>query len=237
MVELGATCLSHEFGWHTLCCLRTHILKELSLTVIVRHLLKTFEPFGIGVNLPGVGALVVARVAIVLADEAALKSLFEFKGASGLLPCPLCSNVVLRSSDLHLMNPELKQHSVTSLDGCLQHTDASVGSIIRRLRSQKDILTKKKFADLEKSLGFNFVADGILDGELLGITALHFDWAHCVLLGVHSDTENAHIELTYTEFIFHAHTAFSRPFGVFHVHLVIFTFFTVFTVFTAVYVI
>ena len=182
MVELGATCLSHEFGWHTLCCVRTHILKELSLTVIVRHLLKTFEPFNIGVSLPGVAALVVARVAIVLADEAALKSLFEFKGASGLLPCPLCSNVVLRSSDLHHINPELKPHSVASLDGCLQHTDASVGSIIQRLRSQRDFLTKTKFGDLEKSLGSNFVEDGILDGECLRITALHFDWAHCVLI-------------------------------------------------------
>ena len=64
----------------------------------------------------------------------------------------------------------------------MQRTDGSVGSIIRRLRSQKDILTKTKFADLEKSLGFNFVEDGILDAELLGITALHFDWAHCVLI-------------------------------------------------------
>ena len=43
--------------------------------MIVRHLLKTFEPFDIGVTLPGVATLVVARVAIVLADEAALKSL------------------------------------------------------------------------------------------------------------------------------------------------------------------
>lgn len=49
-------------------------------------------------------------------------------------------------------------------------------------------------------------------------------------LGVHLDTENAPIELTYTKKIFHGHTVFSRPYGGFHVHLVVFTFFTVFTV-------
>ena len=52
----------------------------------------------------------------MLADEAALKSMFEFKGASGLLPCPLCSNVVLRSSGLHEFDGTLKPHTVTSLE-------------------------------------------------------------------------------------------------------------------------
>ena len=182
MVECGAKCLAAEFGWHTLCVVRTHMVKEVSLTIIVHHLLKTFEPFNIGVALAGVTRLVVARVAIVLADEAALKSLFEFKGASGILPCPLCSNVILRSSELHEFDGSLKPHSVTSLEGCVQHTDDSVVAIIRSLRAQKGVLTKKKFEDLQKSLGFNFVADGILDGEVLGITSLHFDWAHCVLI-------------------------------------------------------
>ena len=182
IVEFGATCLSGELGWHTLCCIRSQRVKDLSLTCIVRHLLKTFEPFEIGVVLTSVTRLVVARVAIALADEAALKNMFEFKGASGILPCPFCSNVVLRSSELHEFDGTLKPHSVTSLEGCVQHTDDSVVAIIRRLRSQMAVLTKKKFEDLQKSLGFNFVPDGILDGEVLGITALHFDWAHCVLI-------------------------------------------------------
>ena len=64
--------------------------------------------------------------------------------------------------------------------------------IIRRLRAQKGVLTKKKFEDLQKSLGFNFVADGILDGEVLGITSLQFDWAHCVLIQGTFHTE-AHV--------------------------------------------
>ena len=178
---------SNELGcgvWlaHALCGENAHGEGGLANHHIVHHLLKTFEPFNIGVALAGVTRLVVARVAIVLADEAALKSLFEFKGASGILPCPLCSNVILRSSELHEFDGSLKPHSVTSLEGCVQHTDDSVVAIIRSLRAQKGVLTKKKFEDLQKSLGFNFVADGILDGEVLGITSLHFDWAHCVLI-------------------------------------------------------
>ena len=156
-------------------------MKEISLTS--QYITsKTFELFNIGVALADVTRLVVARVAIMLADEAALKSLFEFKGALGILPCPLCSNLIFRSSELHEFDGSLKAHSVTLLEGCVQHTDDSVVAIIRTLRAQKGVLTKKKFEDLQKSLGFNFVADGILGQKVVAITSLHFDWAHCVLI-------------------------------------------------------
>ena len=182
VVEFGSSCLSSEYGWHTLLCLRSHSVKEMSLTTIVHYLLQVFSRFEMGITLPGVSDLVCSKVKFIIADEAALKSIYEFKGASGLLPCPLCSNVVLKSSELHLINPALKAHTTPSLEGLVQHDDVSVQAIMGRLRSQKDVLNKTRFAELEKALGFNFVADGVLASADLGITTLHFDWAHCILI-------------------------------------------------------
>ena len=68
------------------------------------------------------------------------------------------SRIVESGSDEDLAtadNGTLKPHPVTSLEGFVQHADDSVVAIIRRLRSQKGVLRKKKFEDLQKSLGFN----------------------------------------------------------------------------------
>lgn len=45
-------------------------------------------------------SLLTASLELLIADEAAIKAVYENKGSSGLFPCMMCSNVVNRSSSL-----------------------------------------------------------------------------------------------------------------------------------------
>ena len=45
---------SHEHGWHTLCCMRPRLMKELSLTLIMRHLMKAFGSLKLRLAFPHV---------------------------------------------------------------------------------------------------------------------------------------------------------------------------------------
>ena len=46
--------------------------------------------------------------AIFIADEVALKDSFGFKGASGVQICPLCTNIVAESSNVHQFSSTLQ---------------------------------------------------------------------------------------------------------------------------------
>ena len=92
--------------WFTLTLLRTKIVKRMEgdMSELMAMLLATF--FQEGGNLAAGCLMHTAKgtfmlhtkVTAVVADEAALKQVWECKGASGTLLCMLCSNVVKRSS-------------------------------------------------------------------------------------------------------------------------------------------
>jgi len=61
--------------------------------------MELFKEFESGIRLPTAGGImIVGELKLSISDEAALKALMECKGASGTLPCMMCSNVVSRNA-------------------------------------------------------------------------------------------------------------------------------------------
>ena len=137
--------------------------------------------FESGIRLPIAGGIMlVGELKLCVSDEAALKALMECKGASGTLPCMMCSNVVSRNAGLS--DPGLIPHCSQSLHGVILHTDESIQSIVDHLGAQQPLLTKKQFGELERNLGFNYVPDGVLAGRAFKVSGIQFDWCHCYMV-------------------------------------------------------
>ena len=68
--------------------------------------MELFKEFESGIRLPTAGGImIVGELKLSISDEAALKALMECKGASGTLPCMMCSNVVSRNAELSIPIP------------------------------------------------------------------------------------------------------------------------------------
>ena len=68
--------------------------------------MELFKEFESGIRLPTAGGImIVGELKLCISDEAALKALMECKGASGTLPCMMCSNVVSRNAELSIPIP------------------------------------------------------------------------------------------------------------------------------------
>ena len=101
--EYGKEILFREEVWLTIAVLRTEQCKVLrggvsgACKALFRYLFVDGQPnftAGFGIRLPGLGArLIRASLKHIVADAAALKYLFQSKGASGLKPCMECTNV------------------------------------------------------------------------------------------------------------------------------------------------
>ena len=181
--ETGHKCLQSEYGWHTLCILRRSRLKNLGLSVLCEKLFHAFDDLSYGQRFPGMSSLLTASLELLIADEAALKAVYENKGSSGLFPCMMCSNVVSRSSSLSAIENQLLDHTISSLEHVVPHTVESVRAIMDHLQAQKLVLNQKQFGDLERNLGFNWVPRGVLaQGSKINVTSFQFDWCHCYLV-------------------------------------------------------
>ncbi|CAE8733906.1 unnamed protein product [Polarella glacialis] len=82
------------------------VVRMGGMSVLFKHMLLPFYDdhdfrFGVTVRVHDRTHMIFASLGIVVSDEAALKSTWEMKGASGTLTCMACRNVVSVSSDLH----------------------------------------------------------------------------------------------------------------------------------------
>ena len=108
---------------------------------------------------------------------------FDVKGASGTLPCPLCTNLVSR---LHEHDPTgrllLPLHTTDyTLLRCV--SDESAWQTQALLISREPTMTKKDFAQLQQSVGMNWNLHGVLAHRSLGLrSSLMFDFMHIYLV-------------------------------------------------------
>lgn len=193
--ELGLHVLSHTEAWFTIGLVRTSVIKQVlgGWSRMFRDLLRAMfvGPQGLsagGVLLPlGQPFLLFARLANVLADEAALKIAFDWKGASGMRPCLLCKNLVASGSDLAERDPTNYLVELGS-PGCLRcdrASDQELWAAAEMLRSANGAMAAKQFAHLQMSLGLNWNAEGVIfDAELRGFvmpaSVVTFDMMHCI---------------------------------------------------------
>ena len=143
---------------------------------------------GVDLDFPGRRTVILfAQLGHVLGDEAALKMIWDCRGASGVRPCFICLNVVSSRS-------ELAEYTTPTADICCL-TCSDVGSlqlasneeVWRRfdvLEDVKDSVSATDFETLQKASGQNYNADGVLADRalrrfVLPATVHHNDAMHC----------------------------------------------------------
>ena len=100
-------------------------------------------------------------VSNVLADEAALKATWNCKGASGIKPCVLCKNVVMKgvlvAPQAYLV--EIDDHKSEKFDSM---SNDEWFSLADHLAQQRAIVNKTKLEQLEKCAGLNYNVAGLM---------------------------------------------------------------------------
>ena len=138
---------------------------------------------GIAIDLPEGPTLLRASVSRFVADEAALKAVFNLKGAAGLRPCVKCPNIWSKNSNIDLAG------SVTI--SCADHrlfgnaTDTDVYEEFDAMRHLAESATLKNIDLMEKAAGMNLDLYGVfaelrLRGLVCPISHRLEDWPHCV---------------------------------------------------------
>jgi len=179
--------------WVLFGVIRTHVLKEIDVPVssVMRTVMRRLEVLRThGWVLVGAPAtLCFARVWKLVGDEAALKSVWQNKGAGGTQLCLFCKNVcehsVASMGDGYLVNPG--EPDVDKFD---MRSDADVWAANDILRARKPVMGKGAFESLEQSMGFGFDERGLLSDLALRdvakpISMTAFDAMHvCLSSGV-----------------------------------------------------
>ena len=182
-----------EFAWLPIAALRHTIAATVNggIGTATRMVLRSFfcaqENFSTGVVLPlAVPTLVFAKLLCIIANESAIKQTYGVEGASGLLPCLKCKNVVLADHEV-LENDSANYFvDIAATGGFDYTTDAEVWQKFDKLVALKAAgANKSKMDQMEKVLGVNLVSAGVLgDMELrahvLPITNTAFDSMHCL---------------------------------------------------------
>eukprot|EP00438_Fugacium_kawagutii_P024642 Skav216075 [mRNA] locus=scaffold1111:21114:23159:+ [translate_table: standard] len=189
-----------EALWFHLCAIRTSHMKKVKggYSGLFSKLLRLFftHPqdlrLGIPLEVPGHGTkMFCAKFKTMIADEAAIKLSWSWKGSSGTMMCFRCSNVVAHSSrlDLHDASGRLVPSCVTELAKCNPHTNQSIAQNARRLQLQKAILPKGRFEKLEQAMGLTYDEGAVLWDPFFSevcsgpIGTCHFDWMHVYFVG------------------------------------------------------
>ena len=189
--------------WFEVAVVRSLTVKDVpgKLSAIFKHLIEVafFNPAGhdmflagLSLPLPNGDVRIHLKPELIIADEAALKHIFECMGSAGLRPCLLCANVfghIAGRAPLHTVDPT----GVAVYDSCVDasqlvlHDTRSYKSIMDRLRYQWTRMRKGEFDELQTNLGWNFVPDGLMQStrcrELLDpASSVVFDPMHCLFV-------------------------------------------------------
>ena len=185
----GQRGLTAEALWFPLLVLRSQLCNDLGgMSVVWKHALRLFfqehdHRMGWFLETPHGGITLYADLGVMIADEAALKQSVENKGASGVVFCMRCSNVV-RHDLMDVDHNAVVRSTCTDVSQFRLHTNQSTRDILLYLQSQEAISTKKRFSALETALGYNHRPDGLLMDDI-GFRipeCIMFDWFHIYLV-------------------------------------------------------
>ena len=184
-----------EFAWIPCGALRhtTASLVNGGLSTAVKVVLRSFffgaENFATGavMTLADMGnTIVFAKLFCIIADESAIKHTYAVKGASGLLPCLKCKNVVLANHGI--LENDRSQYfvDISAIEGFDFTTDADLWEKYDKLVALKaGGANNAKLEQMEKVLGVNLVPPGVLGDLALRehikpISDTAFDPMHCL---------------------------------------------------------
>lgn len=192
--ELGREQLYKEYVWLPLACLRSDTAKKVKggVSGCMRALcndlfgegLQNVSQAGVILKLPNKSKLFTVSLRSVIADAPAIKAFFNFKGPTGVKPCPRCLNVLKRgfpcSADSGLVD-------VTCSD-VSKITAATDDDIWRAFDSMGGVDVKAQLDRLEKATGINYCPDSLLADidlrrHVRPCSTVRFDWVHILMVG------------------------------------------------------
>jgi hypothetical protein len=203
-LEFGAELLCHAEYWMPVAVIRNEVVKNVKgglsavARALFRHMFLERDWNSCGLLLRPKDSppfLFWAKLAHIFGDEAALKAIWGSKGASGLVPCFQCLNVVSSRSELATHQAHTNADYSRPLvhigcaDASLLHlaTDADIWEKHDMLQRQQPILGKGAFEELEKTLGLRYVPEGVLAdiGLRAHVRPTHntYDPFHCTVAG------------------------------------------------------
>ena len=200
ILALGPAALSSEENWFTVCTMRSNLVQKLSggMSALIGALLKhqfldTWDPqrAGILINLRGREAPVrfFFSFDLLTGDEMSIQQINCTRGASAEMPCMCCLNVKSKwSLDMqHDSSGFFVSSTEVDMSKLKLHTDETVVAIAHKLKAKAAIENKTRFQSSQKQLGFTYSPGMItLDADLVPIykpiSALVYDWMHCMLL-------------------------------------------------------
>ena len=181
-LEFGKEALCSEFLWFTITAVRSDIVKAMSglgAGQLSKHMILAFADMAITGFQCG-EIILWARLEKFVSDEAACKSTFDVKGASGVLPCFWCKNVLKKLSFENLKN-KAGMVTVSELDTSQfkRHDDNTIVANAKWLHAQKTILGVGKFKEAEVSLGLVYAPQGVLlNTDFPAISGFCWDYQH-----------------------------------------------------------
>ena len=192
LLEFGPEALASEDAWMVLTSVRSKTVMDLDgkLSQLTKHCMLQFiqhgRDFRHGVMMPcegNAGFMLCAQIKIVLADESALKSMYEFKGASGKLLCFFCRNTIQKRYAPEGMDDRMVWHTCTDTERFIPHSRESLMEVVDFLARQATRLNKGEFAELQTNLGINHCEHGVLScREVMDVfdacKGTMFDWMH-----------------------------------------------------------
>ncbi|CAE7488953.1 unnamed protein product [Symbiodinium sp. CCMP2592] len=194
--QLGGLALSKEDAWFVLTAVRSIDVKRLSngMTQLMKRIFAIFllerrEKMLHGISLPMPNSQ-HWMLCLLIADEAALKSVWEDKGASGTKLCFMCQNVVAHSSSLHCCDATgtLVSHVCHNKGQMVRHTDETILEAAVHLADNKPRMNKGEFKMRQFALGLNYAEHGPLFSaelrpHLKPIAVSMYDWMHNFVVG------------------------------------------------------
>ena len=170
--EQGHELLSRENNWFLAGILRSSIIKRVAggLSCVFKCLMEVF--FGASFNFALTGVTVhttnhvqhiFADLGTLVADEAAIKSIWSVKGSSGWKPCLLCKNVVGTRFGIAEHSSYFVGQGCADFQKFDLHSDHSLWECVDALTAASESnCSKKDMEDLEKTLGVTFNPQGVL---------------------------------------------------------------------------
>ena len=164
------------------------------LTMIAMLFLEPHDlEYGVPFTVCGQTLMLFLQLNIIVSDADALKKTFENKGVGGRLICLCCQNVTSVKSGLAgtvLGAHKLISSAETDFNEFELNTDTAVRNTVNELRVMHDgvknkTLSKNKFAEMEKNVGFNLRLDGWLMHARLSmrsVSLLMYDYMHVYLV-------------------------------------------------------
>ncbi|CAE7217867.1 unnamed protein product [Symbiodinium sp. CCMP2592] len=194
--QFGGLALSKEDAWFVLTAIRSIDVKRLSngMTQLMKRIFAIFllerrEKMLHGISLPMPNSQ-HWMLCLLIADEAALKSVWEDKGASGTKLCFMCQNVVAHSSSLHSCDATgtLVSHVCHNKGQMVRHTDETILEAAVHLADNKPRMNKGEFKMRQFALGLNYAEHGpLFSAELRPhmkpIAVSMYDWMHNFVVG------------------------------------------------------